>query len=48
MVATLRSLGDCAVEVAGHRIEPGSHMLFAASLRLVVEAGKLLPRSTLQ
>jgi DNA-binding SARP family transcriptional activator len=48
MVVTLRSLGDCAVEVAGHRIEPGSHMLFAASLRLVVEAGKLLPRSTLQ
>ncbi len=47
-VITLRSLGDCAVEVAGHRIEPGSHMLFAASLRLVIEAGKLLPRSTLQ
>jgi DNA-binding SARP family transcriptional activator len=48
MVVTLRSMGDCAVEVAGHRIEPGSHMLFAASLRLVVEAGKPLSRSTLQ
>ena len=48
MVVALRSMGDCAVEVAGHRIDPGSHMLFAAALRLVVEAGKLLPRSAVQ
>src|SRR5579863_2565939 len=44
----LRSLGDCAIDVGGNRIDPGKKIIFAALLRLVAEPSNVLPRSDLQ